>query len=66
MTNFEKIKSDIQDMETAEQLVDSQYACVGWHCGYCEYESKEKCGEDVSCFNQYLKWLKSEVDNDTT
>lgn len=62
MTNFEKIKSDIHNMETAEQLADSNYACVGFHCGHCEYASKEKCGEEVSCFKQYLKWLKSEVE----
>lgn len=61
MTNFEKIKSDIQNMRTAEQLANSNYANIGFHCGHCEYGSILKCGKDVSCRKQYLKWLESEV-----
>ena len=62
MTNFEKIKTDIQEM-TVEELAASDYGCVGFHCGKCEYKNIARCqGEDTTCRKQYLKWLKSEVE----
>ena len=59
MTNFEKIKADIQGM-TVEEFYDE--FCGYVKCKECNYNG-EQC-DDKSCHEGHIKWLESEVDNE--
>lgn len=57
MTNFEKLKVDIQDMTAVE------FACYidgYFDCPRCAYNEKVECHTD-HCIQGHAKWLESEV-----
>lgn len=60
MTNLEKIKADIQGM-TVEEIY-KKYGCLGFHCGHCKYKDMGKCPVDVTCREEWFRWLESEAE----
>jgi hypothetical protein len=64
MTNFEKLKADIPDIQgmTVEQIINSEYIYTGFGCRNCRiYDNLEACCT-ANCRKEYKKWLESEVE----
>jgi hypothetical protein len=64
MTNFEKLKLDIQDM-TIEQFISTADGIVYYACKFCNYaEDKEKCkNPKFLCSDGVMEWLEREVND---
>jgi len=54
MTNFEKVKADVQAMS-----VDEMMKYIRATCDTCAYKNKD-CS-DISCEDGYREWLELEV-----
>jgi len=60
MTNFEKLKADIQNAAVSEFLTITKKIAY-FDCGFCEYQGTCK-NLEIPCSIGVRHWLESEVD----
>jgi len=64
MTNFEKIKQTINEMDEADmaEWID-EFMCYA-HLTGCRFCTEDYCHCDGKCVRHIRKWLKQEVNED--
>lgn len=62
MTNFEKLKAEIQEMNI-EQFINMVKKIAYFDCEFCKYNNdKATCLSGIPCSLGITHWLKSEVE----